>query len=69
MSKFFSRLTKLHEPVGRVKFVVFEKNLQVLIYSKLHSKSCEYVLIMYMKKYEAAYYNYAEEKRAHHVQK
>ena len=69
MSKFFSRLTKLHEPVGRVKFVVFEKNLQVLIYSKLHLKSCDYVLIMYMKKYEAAYHNYAEEKRAHHVQK
>ena len=23
--KFFQRLTKLHEPVGRVQFVVFEK--------------------------------------------
>ena len=30
-------------------------------------KSCDYVLIMYMKKYEVAYNNYAEEKRAHHV--
>ena len=33
--KFFQRLPKLHEPVGRVQFVV----LQVLIYSKLHEKN------------------------------
>ena len=25
MSTFFQRLTKLHEPEGRVQFVVFEK--------------------------------------------
>ena len=34
------------------------KNLQVLIY----------VLMIYMKKYEIAYHNYAEAKRAHQVQ-
>ena len=40
------------------------------MYSKLHSKSCDYVLIIYIyKKYEIAYHNYAEAKRAHQVQK
>ena len=40
MSKFFQRRQKLHEPIGRVQFVVFEKNnLQVLIYSKLREKN------------------------------
>ena len=29
-SKFFQRLTKLHEPVGRVQFVVLEKNYECL---------------------------------------
>ena len=45
------------------------KNLQVLIYSKLHiqEKSGDYVLIKYMKKYEIPYR--AEEKRKHQVQK
>ena len=32
-------------------------------------KSCDYVLIIYMKKYEIAYHNYTEAKRAHQVQK
>ena len=32
-------------------------------------KSCDYVLIIYMKKYYIAYHNYAEAKRAHQVQK
>ena len=32
-------------------------------------KSCDYVLIMYVKKYEIAYHNYTEAKRAHQVQK
>ena len=32
-------LTKLHEPVGHVQFVVFEKNKQVLVYSKLYEKN------------------------------
>ena len=42
------------------------------MYSKLHSKSCDYVLIIYIyiyKKYEIAYHNYAEAQRAHQVQK
>ena len=45
------------------------KNLQGLIYSKLHSKSWGYVLIIYMKKYDIAYHNYAEAKCMHQVQK
>ena len=36
MSKFFQGQPKLHKPVGLEQFVVFEKNLQVLSYSKLH---------------------------------
>ena len=31
MSKFFQRLTKLHKPVGRVQFVVFEKIYKCLL--------------------------------------
>ena len=37
--------------------VVFEKNLLMLIYSKLQEKNCDYILIIYMKKYEKAYNN------------
>ena len=32
-------------------------------------KSCDYVLIIYMKKYEIAYQNNAEAKHMHQVQK
>ena len=49
--------------------VVFEKNLLMLIYSKLQEKNCDYMLIIYMKKYKKAYNNYAEAKHAHQVQK
>ena len=50
--------------------VVFEKNLLMLIYSKLQEKNCDfYILIIYMKKYEKAYNNYAEAKHVHQVQK
>ena len=40
------------------------KNLLVLIYSKLQEKNCDYILIIYMKKYEKAYHNYVEAKHA-----
>ena len=50
--------------------VVFEKNLLMLIDSKLQEKNCDfYILIIYMKKYEKAYNNYAEAKHVHQVQK
>ena len=37
--KFFKDDQKVHKPEGQVQFVVFEKNVQVLIYSKLHEKN------------------------------
>ena len=40
-SKFFKDY-KLHSPLGLVQFCYPFKNLLVLIYSKLHSKSCDY---------------------------
>ena len=48
MSKFF-RLTKLHEPVGRVQFGVFEKFASAYLFQIAQEKSCDYLLIMYMK--------------------
>ena len=68
-SKSFQRLTKLHDPVGRVQFVVSEKLMSAYLFQIAREKSCNYVLITYMKKYEIAYHNYAEAKRAHQVQK
>ena len=44
----FSKTTKLHELVGSVQFVVFEKSTTAY-YTKLHKKSC-YLLVIYMKK-------------------
>ena len=58
----FQRLTKLHAPVGRVL-----KFTSANLFQIAREKSYDYVLIMYMKKYEVAYHNYAEEKRAHRV--
>ena len=43
----FSKTTKLHEPEGRVKFVVFEE-VTSAYYTKFLEKSCYYLLIMYM---------------------
>ena len=57
-SKFFT--------YGLVQFVVFEKDLQALIlFRSAREKTCDYILIVYMKKYEIVYHNYAEAKRAH----
>ena len=53
----FQRLTKLHEPVGRVQFGVFD--LQVLIYSKSHEKN--HVI------HEKMQDGWAEETHAYHV--
>ena len=44
----FICMGKLHEPIWQVQFLVFE-NFFVLIYTKLQSKSCYYLLIIYMK--------------------
>ena len=49
--------------------MIFEKIYKCLFIRNSMRKSRDYVLIIYMKKYEIAYHNYAEAKRAHQVQK
>ena len=39
----FSKTTNCTRPTGSCSFVSLKKNLLVLIYSKLHSKSCDYL--------------------------
>ena len=39
----FSKTTNCTRPTGSCNFVSLWKNLLVLIYSKLHSKSCDYL--------------------------
>ena len=43
-----------------MQFVVFEKLTSAYLFKSVREKSCDYVLIIYMKKYEMAYHNYAE---------
>ena len=65
--------TNFTQPTGLCNFVSLWKNLLVLIYSKLHLKSCDYLY----KSYEKIMYNilkkkrdsFSEAKRAHQVQK
>ena len=45
------RLTKLHMPVGRVQFRVFEKLTSAYLFQIAQEKSCDYLLIIYMKKF------------------
>ena len=48
----------------------FEKKLAgAYLFQIAREKSCDCVLIIYTKKYEIAYRNYAEAKRANQVQK
>ena len=49
--------------------MVFEKLTSAYLFQIAREKSRDYVLILYMKKYEIAYHNYAEAKRAHQVKK
>ena len=44
-TKKFSKTTKLHESV-------FDRFTSALIYTKLHSKSCRYLLVLLMLTYE-----------------
>ena len=48
--EIFQRLTKLHEPVGRVQFGVFEKFTSAYLLQIAQQKSCDY-LIIYMEKF------------------
>ena len=45
----FSKTTKLHKMLGSVQFVDSEK-LAFLIYIKLLTKSCQFLLIIHLKK-------------------
>ena len=47
MSKFFKDYEKLHEPVGRVQFVVFEKFTSAYLFQIAREKSFDYLLIIY----------------------
>ena len=49
--------------------MVFEKIYKAYLFQIAREKSCDNVLIIYMKKYEIASHTYAEAKRAHQVQK
>ena len=69
--EFFSKTNKITRALysGRVQFGVFEKLTSAYLLQTAPEKSCDYVLIISMKKYEITYHNYAEAKRAHQVQK
>ena len=56
MSKFFKDLQNC-------------ANRASAIFQIAREKSCNYVLVIYMKKYDIAYHNYVEAKRVHQVQK
>ena len=47
MSKFSKDYKKLHEPVGRVQFVVFEKFASAYLFQIALEKSFDYLLIIY----------------------
>ena len=47
MSKFFKDYKKLHVPVGRVQFVVFEKFTSAYLFQIVREKSFDYLLIIY----------------------
>ena len=41
---------QLHEPAGRVQFVVFEKIASAYLFQIAREKSADYLLIIFMKK-------------------
>ena len=48
--QIFQRQTKLHEPVGRVQFGVFEKFTSAYLFQIAQEKSCDNLLIIHMNK-------------------
>ena len=50
--QIFQRLTKLHEPLGWMQFGVFEEFTRAYSFQIAREKSCDYLLIMYMKKFQ-----------------
>ena len=51
MSKFFQRLTNLHEPEGRVHLWSLKKFTSAYLFQIAREKSFDYLLIIYMKKF------------------
>ena len=47
--QIFQRPKKVHEPIGRVDFVVFEKFTSTYLFQIVREKSCDYLLIIYTK--------------------
>ena len=47
----FQRPTKVHEPIGQVHFVVFENFTSAYLFQIARGKSCDYLLIIYMRKW------------------
>ena len=54
----------MHKPLGRVQFGVFEKFTSAYLFQIAREKSCDYLLIIYMKKFGDGV---AEETQAYHV--
>ena len=54
----------MHEPVGQVQFGVFEKFTSAYFFQIAQEKSCDYLLIIYMKKFRDGL---AEETHAYHT--
>ena len=54
-------------PYGECNLWSLKKLTFAYLFQTSREKSCDYVLIIYMKKYEIAYHNYAEAERAHQV--
>ena len=48
--KSFQAPAKLHEPMGRVQFGDFEKFTSAYLFQIAQEKSCDYLLIIYLKK-------------------
>ena len=53
------------------EYILFsmKKLTSAYLFRTAREKSCDNVLMLYMKKYKIAYHNHAETKRAHQVQK
>ena len=45
----------MHEPVGRVQFKVFDEFTSAYLFPIAQEKSCDYLLIIYIKKIRNAY--------------
>ena len=48
-SAIWNKATKVHKPTGRVHFVAFEKFKSAYLFQIAREKSCDYLLLIYMK--------------------